>query len=170
MAIPITTRHFGQRYAMYHPAKYWIRTNSVRWFPFTHSSTVLHHPTHGNVNNAGRCQNSQLQSAWQKTWIFYLRTLRIYTKAKYDIIQEIKLLQSKSFCNIRSPYWLRKFMPSIVATNEIDRMSSFICTMYRTVRSNIKLIFDNIGEERITAIMQNNICKLPTLYEKITKN
>jgi len=48
-------------------------------------------------------------------------------------------------------------MPSIVATNETDRMSSFVGTMYRTVRSNMELIFDNVGGESITSIMRNNI-------------
>lgn len=61
-------------------------------------------------------------------------------------------------------------MPSIEATHETDRMSSFVGTMYRTVRSNMKLIFDNGGGERITSIMQNSIYKLPKRYEKITKN
>ena len=147
----------------------------MRWFPFMHSSTVLHHPTHGNVNNTGRNRILLSELPFTKCLtkhcsIFYLRTRRIYTQEKYDIIQEIQLLQSKSFCNIRSPYWLWKCMHSIAAANETERMSLFVGTMYRTARSNMKLIFENVGGERLTSITQNNICKLPTRYEKITKN
>jgi hypothetical protein len=57
-------------------------------------------------------------------------------------------------------------MPSIVATNETDRMSSFVGTMYRTVRSNMELILTMLVEKVLRPS-----CKTTSVnFQRVIKN
>lgn len=53
--------------------------------------------------------------------------------------------KARHFATLGLLMGLRKVMPSIAATNKTDIKPSLVGTMYRTVQSNMKLIFDNNG-------------------------